>query len=63
MEMEATKPKMEAGFLDGRWVTFVGFKKNDIGQMNIEYVGDDIQGVCMPSFWQKNLKKEKKKKK
>ena len=55
------KPKLQAGFLDGRWVSFHGFVKNTLGTDNIEYAGDGIMGVCAPSYWTKHLKKEKQK--
>ncbi len=53
------KPKLQAGYLDGRWVSFYGFQKNTLGHDNIEYAGVGIVGVCVPSYWTKHLKKEK----
>jgi len=52
---------MTAGFIEGKFVSFHGFKKNDLGYDNIEYVGDGIMGVCTPSYWASRIKKEKDK--
>ena len=58
--MKSKGPAKRFGYIDNRWVSFSGYVKNENGQENIEYTGNDISGVCMPSHWIKNLKDEKK---
>lgn len=51
----------KSGFLDGKFVTITGYSENENGLENVEYSGDGAVGVCMKSYWQKCLKKEREK--